>query len=1109
MSDLQDRLARLTPEQRALLETRLREKGMSTPRAARIRPIPDRERLDHFPASFDQERLWFIDQMEPGNPAYNIHTTTRLQGPLDLDRMRRAVNAVIARHEVLRTTFQVVDDGPVQVVAPRLEIDLPVLDFTHLPATEREAAAQGAATDAATIRFDLATGPLIQVVMARLSDEDHVMMVCMHHAITDRWSFDLFEHEVGQVYVALRYGTEADLPELPIQFSDFAAWQREELSGERGRRHIQYWRDKLGDAPMVLEIPTDRPRPPVQTFAGAREYITYPVPLLKALKRLTQECGATMFMTMLAGLDLVCWKYSRQRDLVIGSAIVDRNRPETENVIGYFLNMLLLRATIDPSMSFRQLLAQVKDTALGAYAHQDVPFATLVSELKPRQDASRNPLMQVSFIYLDFELLTTPEDLGFRSSSLDVDNGASRFDLTLACWELSEGIHSYIEYNSDLYDGAKIRDMLRHLGRVLEQAAGHPDRPLAELEMLDDAEYDRLVVDFQPQESAADTVLHAGFADAARRRPEAVALILGEERVTYAELDERARRLSAALRERGVDLGARIPVRAGRSVEQVVALLAILRTGAAYVPLDPGLPQARSDAMLQAIAPVPLLVTAGAAGTREGEPPAVRVEETTHRTEADGDDARPDAAAYVMFTSGTTGVPKGVVVPHRAIANRVQWSQSRYPLTPEDRVLHSASFGFDIAAWELFGPLGVGATVVMPREGEQGDPAALVRLLRERRITVAHFVPSMLRTILDVPGVQDLDSLRMVFCGGESLDRELHDRFFRTLPGRTLSHFYGPTEAALSCLYHDCTPESGPGAVPLGRPVSGMRAYVLDDTLQPVPVGVPGEVHLGGIGLAHGYAARADATAERFLPDPFSDESGARMYRTGDLARHRPEGGLEFLGRIDHQIKVRGHRIEPGEIETVLESVPGVRRAVAVAREDGGVARLVAYVTPKPQADVPSEAELRAELRRRLPEAMVPAAIVTLEDLPLNDNGKIDRAALPEPGTARTSEAPFVAPRGETERAIAEVWKKILRRDRVGAHDDFFELGGDSLLATQVVARLRSSFGIELPLRRFFEGSSVEALAAAVEEVLLEKLECMTDEEAESELRSARLPEAD
>ena len=1110
MRDLTERLAALSPERRAVLEARLRDKGLSAPRPSVIRPIPGRESLSHFPTSLDQERLWFIDQMEPGNPAYNIHTATRLFGPIDPELMRRAINASITRHEVLRTTFHVVEGRPVQVVAPSLEIDLPLIDLQHVPAAEKEKAAQKAAVDAASVRFDLERGPLIRVVLSRLAPEDHVLMICMQHAITDRWSFDIFEEEVSKTYVALRDGGSAEIPPPPIQFADFAAWQREELSGENLERHLAYWRDRLSGVPIVLEIPTDRPRPPVQSFNGAREYIIYPDPLLKSLKELTHRAGATMFMTMLAALHVLCWRYSGQRDLIIGSAIADRNRPETSGVIGYFLNMLLLRGTIDPAMSFNRLLAQVRETALGAYARQDVPFATLVSELKPRQDPSRNPLIQVSFIYLDFPVLATPEYAGFSATSLDVDNGASRFDMTLACTELpGTGIHSYIEYNTDIYGKPKVDRMLRHLGNILESAAAAPDRPLATIDILGDDERRRIVAGFnEDMRDYKDACLHDLIARAAARRPEDPAILFDGSVTTMEDLDAASDRISLRLRALGAGPGSLVPVCAERSPGQAMALLGALKSGAAYVPLDPSLPPERLAHMLAEARPGVILVGRGLRQSLpETEAAILEIEEAAAGA-SPGEDgvpsqrAAPDDLAYVMFTSGSTGVPKGVMVSHRAILNRIRWSQERYPIGPEDRVLHNASFGFDIAAWELFGPLIQGAAVVIPREGEHKDPGALARLVREHRVSVAHFVPSMLRAFLDQPGIDRLGVLRTVLCGGETMDREVHDRLFERLPEARLAHFYGPTEAAISCLFHECDRASPAGPIPIGRPIANMRVYLLDASLQPVPMGIPAEIFIGGVGLARGYLNRPDSTADRFVPDPISGEAGGRLYRTGDVAKLREDGAVEFLGRSDHQIKIRGHRIEPGEIETVLERIPGIASAVAMARGVDPERILVAYVAAG--AGAPAEAVMRAELKRTLPEYMIPAAIVVLDKLPLGPNGKVDRTSLPEPGAAAVAGAVYVEPRTPTEEAIAGIWKALLRRDRVGAGDDFFEIGGDSLLATQVISRVRSAFEIELPLRRFFEGATVAALAGVVEQILVEKLESMSEEEAARRLEDAR-----
>jgi amino acid adenylation domain-containing protein len=1111
MKDLSERLAALTPAQRALLEARLREKGLNAPREGAIRPIPGRETLPWFPTSLDQERLWFIDQMEPGNPAYNIHTSTRLTGPMDAGMMRRAINASIARHEVMRTTLRVVDGRPVQVVAPTLEIDLPVTDLTSVPEAEREAAGQRAAVDAAAVKFDMERGPLVRATLIRLAPEDHILTICMQHAITDRWSFDIFESEITQMYLALRAGTTVEWPPLPIQFADFAAWQREELSGERGERHMEYWRTRLAGAPLVLEIPPDRPRPPVQTFSGAREYIIYSEELLAKLKELTQRAGATMFMTMLAGLDVLCWKHAGQRDLIIGSAIADRNRPETENVLGYFLNMLLLRATIDPAMSFRELLHQARDTALGAYAHQDVPFATLVSELRPRQDPSRNPLIQVSYIYLDFPVMTSPEQAGFTASSLDVDNGASRFDMTLACTELpGTGIHSYIEYNTDLYSKARVARMLEHLGRILEWGAAFPDRPLADLELLTPDETRRLVTEFNATRRAPGArraLLHDGIARAAASRPDAPALVIDGVVRTRGELAEESARVAGRLRSLGMGRGDRVPVCAVRSVEQVAALLGVLRAGAAYVPLDASLPADRLAAMLADVNPAVILAQRHLAdGLRAITSTPCLILESILAEPADAAAGlcpvpSPLDPAYVMFTSGSTGAPKGVVVPHAAIANRVAWAQEHTPLDERDRVLHNASFGFDIAAWELFGPLREGAVVVMPREGEHKDPAALARLMRQERVTVAHAVPSVLRSLLDEPELERCDALRAIFCGGEELDRELHDRVFETLPGRTLAHFYGPTEGAISCLFWDCRPELAGGPVPLGRPVSGARVYVLDDEMRPVPAGIPGEIHIGGAALAHGYLGRPGLTADRFVPDPIGPDPGGRLYRTGDRARFREDGVLEFLGRADHQIKLRGHRIEPAEIEGTLERMEGVGRAVVVARGAGDARRLVAYVERGGEA--PSPQEMRDALRRSLPEPMIPSSFVVLDALPLGANGKLDRAALPDPETPAQTRESHVAPRTPAEEVIAGIWSELLSVQAVGVETSFFDLGGDSLLATRVVSRIRTAFDVNLPLRRFFEGSTVSALAAIVEELLVEKLESISEEDAARQLAGA------
>jgi amino acid adenylation domain-containing protein len=1097
MKGLEERLAALTPEQRALFEARLKQKGLSPRRSKTIPPIPGRERLEFFPTSLDQERLWFIDQMEPGNPAYNIHSASRLFGPIDPNLMRRAVNASLARHEILRTTFRLVDGQPVQVVAPSLEIDVPVVDLQDVSEVDRPGAALREAVKAASVRFDLERGPLVKVSLARLNPEDHVLMMCMHHAITDRWSFDIFEREISRVYVALRDGGEVGFPPLPIQFADFAAWQREELAGERLERHLVYWREQLAGAPLVLEIPTDRPRPPVQTFRGARDYVIYPEALLLALKDLTHRANATMFMTLLAALDVLCWKYTAQRDLIIGATIAHRDRPETEDLIGYFLNMLLLRAQLEPGMTFAQLLAQVRETALGAYAHQEVPFAALVSELKTRPDPSRNPLIQIALIYLDFPVLETPEYAGLSSAPLDVDNGASRVDMTLACSEIpGTGLHTYVEYNTDLYDQAKVVRMLRHLRCLLEAVVRNPEARLGDLSILSEQEHAQILGDWSAPRAGlgAGTCLHRAIEERARENPRSLAVLCGEEALSYEALEIRASRIARRLREAGVGAETAVGVFLGRSLDAVAGILGILKAGGAYVPLDPSYPPERLVQILEDARIGVVLTCSDLKGRLPDRATCVILAESAGSSE---DGPRLDAGvgaehlAYLMYTSGSTGRPKAVQVSHGNLACSILARREFYGKGPESLLL-LPSFCFDGSVAGLFWTLCEGGTLVLPEEGLHQDPEHLARLIARHRVTHLLAVPSHYSLLLEESKGR-LDSLVTVIVGGEPCPPELTRRHHQALPAAALCNEYGPTEATVWCAAAPCGPHPEGSPVPIGRPVAGVRLYLLDACLHPVPAGIPGEIFVGGGGVARGYLGRPDLTAERFIPDPISGEPGARLYRTGDMASFSEEGVLTFRGRADTQVKIRGYRIEPAEVERALERIPGIASAVAVARGDETARRLVAYLVHEGPA--PGEAHIRSELRRSLPEYMIPAAFVMLDELPLGPSGKVDRASLPEPIETPLSDR-YVAPRTPTEEAVARIWAEMLRRERVGVEENFFEIGGDSLLATRIVSRMRSTFEVDLPLRRFFETSTVAALAQRIEELLVQKLESMPEEEA-------------
>ncbi len=1111
---LEERLAALTPEQRALFEARLRQQGLSAPRPKTIPPIPGRGALEYFETSLDQERLWFIDQMEPGNPAYNIHLACRLFGPLDPDRMRRAVNATIARHEVLRTTFDLVDGRPMQKVARSLEIEVPVIDLQGLPESERPRAASLEARKAAAVRFDLERGPLVRVSLARLGPEDHVLMHSMHHIITDRWSFDIFERDVCRAYVALRDGGEAALPPLPIQFADFAAWQREELSGERLERHLAFWRERLAGAPLVLEIPTDRPRPPLQTFRGAREYITYPEPLLAALKEITHRANATMFMTMLAALDVLCWKYTAQRDLIIGATIAHRDRPETEDLIGYFLNMLLLRARIDPGMTFSRLLAQAREMALSAYAHQEVPFATLVTELKARPDPSRNPLLQIALIYLDFPLGEAPEAMGWSSAPMDVDNGASRVDMTLACEEVpGTGLHTYIEYNTDLYDRAKVQGMLRHLGRILEVVARDPEIRLAGLSMLAEEESSRILAESAGPiaESGVEAGLPARIAETAERFPERLAVVCGEEAVTYAELEARAARIARRLREAGVGPERPVGLFLDRSPDAVAGILGIWKAGGAYVPLDPSSPPGRLDEIVEDARLGAVLTRSDLReGWSGGGALPVLVDGEGPGGEADGRDVGPAAPpeagqlAYLIYTSGSTGRPKGVGVSHGNLAHLFHARRRFYGHVPE-RLLLLFSFCFDGSVAGFLWTLAEGGTLVLPEEGSHRDPRHLARLVARHRVTHLLGVPSHYALLLEEAEKGQLDSLAVVGVAGEPCPPALTRRHHLALPAAALCNEYGPTEATVWCTVAACAPQPEGSPVPIGRPVAGARVYVLDPCLNPVPPGVPGEIYVGGGGVARGYPGRPGLTAASFVPDPLSGEAGARLYRTGDRAKRDADGSILFLGRADAQVKIRGYRIELAEVEAALTRIPGVASAVALAHGgDGAGRRLVAYVAGEAP---PAEAEIRSALRRMLPEYMIPGVILALKELPIGATGKVDRSRLPEP-LAGPPPGRTVAPRNPTEEALARIWAEILGRERVGIEENFFEIGGDSLLATRVVSRVRSLFEADLPLRRFFEEPTIAALAGTVQELLVQKLESMSEEEADRRLEGAPVPPA-
>jgi len=1027
-------------------------------------PLVPQPRDGALPLSFAQQRLWLIDQLEPGSPLYNIPVALRVEGPLDPGVLALCLGEIVRRHEVLRTVFAAVDGAPAQVIQPAAPFGLPVIDLSGLPQGEREAVAL--AGEEALRPFDLGglrRGPLLRGVLLQLAPPgdqmDLIAALTLHHIAGDGWSMGLLIREVAILYAAFTEGRPSPLPELPVQYADFALWQHSWLHGEVLENEISYWRRQLADLPPLLELPADRARPAVQSFRGAVRPVRLPAALTRQLQALSRREGATLFMVLLAGFQALLSRSSGQEDLAVGTPVAGRNRVETEGLIGFFVNTLVLRGDLREEPSFRELLGRVRETALAAHTHQDVPFERLVQELAPERSFAHAPLFQMMLVLQNAPV----ESLEIRNLHLRPVGGAGRtakFDLTLSLEERDGELAGTVEHATDLFDGTTIDRLIVHFERLLTTALAAPERRFTELPLLGGAERQQTLVEHN------DTVMEHGVplllpllvAAQAARAPERIALEQGGVTLTAGELEARANRLARRLLRRGVQPEGRVAICCDRSPEMVVSLLAVWKVGAAWVPLEPDAPAARRAAVLDDAQPALLLFGPDAAEAESAEtdpgPPEIAI--------------TPDHLAYVIYTSGSTGRPKGVLVSHGAIANRLLWMQRLFPLGETDAVLQKTPFVFDASIWEIFLPLFTGARLVLAPPGAHREPAAMAREVRERGVTVLQLVPSVLGPFLD----EDLrgSPLRRLFCGGEALPAPLCERVFERLPGVALCNLYGPTECAIDVTFHPCRPGMEEAIAPLGRPLDNLWVRILDRRGQPVPPGQPGELCAGGAGLARGYLGRPDLTAERFMPDPYAMEPGARLYRTGDLVRRRPDGTIHFLGRIDHQVKIRGLRIELGEVESALSALDGVRQAAVAVRED----RLVAWVSGEVTTD-----GLRQALHERLPDAMVPAAFVLLAELPMTPTGKVDRKALPAPDLQIPVES-GQAPRTPTEQALAGIWAELLGLPGVSIEDDFFALGGHSLLAARVVSRIRRSFGVEIPLRRLFERRTIAALAPEI-----------------------------
>ncbi|MFH9405272.1 amino acid adenylation domain-containing protein [Streptomyces sp. NPDC017638] len=1034
--------------------------------------------------SVTQHGLWFLDQITPGDPLYTLAWRIDLDGPLDTTALHHAVNAVVARHDALRTRFARTGDGrPVQLVTDRLTIALPVTDLRPLPAAERDrAAADTCAAEAAT-GFDLSAGPLIRTRLLRTEDHRHTLVLLVHHIVFDAVSMEAVVRELADAYGHARAGTDWQ-PTPTAQYPDFADRQRTELSGPRLERLLAFWRRELQGAPELLTLPTDRPRPAEQTHAGGEHRLRLPTALTGRLRALARRERVTLHMLLLAAYQVLLARWSGQRDVSVGTTVAGRPHTELAAAVGYFVNMVVLRGRLEDNPSFRDHLRAVRTTCLRAYDHQALPFDRVVEELRPGRSLSHNPLFQVTFdTHVDERAHRTDAFGEARLTGVDfIEAGRSKFDLSLTAVDDGTGVEFTAEYATDLFDHATIERFTGHYALLLEAAAEAPDTPVDGLGFLSAEEETLTVRDWNRTDGPVpDTTLGDLFAAQAARTPGAVAVSDAVGSLTYAQLDARAAQVANLLRSRGHGPETTVGVFLERSTDLVVALYGVVKSGAAFVPLDPGYPPDRLAHVVDDAGITTVLTESALRPRLPG-----RLDAPALDTDRSLFDAQPTTAprpavtgrhlAYLVYTSGSTGRPKGAMNEHRNIVNQLTWVQDRYGLDADDVLLQKTPVGFDDSLRELFWPLAVGARLVMAEPGAHRDPASLADVIEAERVTVLHVVPSLLQAFVEAPAdAARCASLRRVVCSGEALLPELQRRFFATFTGTALSNLYGPCEAAIDVTHWDCLP-GAEGPVPIGGPVLNTRVHVLDAAGRPVPIGVPGELHVAGRQIGRGYHGKPALTAERFVPDPFSAEPGSRLYRTGDVCRWRADGRLDYLGRTDHQVKIRGIRIEPEEIDAALTALPQVRQAAVLCREDTpGDKRLVAYVVPAAEV---RPADLRTALTRTLPAYMVPGDYVLLDALPLNSNGKLDRAALPAPAGDRPGDCLYTAPRDDVEAVTAWVWADVLGLERVGIHDDFFDLGGHSLLATRAVMFLREHLGADLRVHALFRAPTPALLAA-------------------------------
>ncbi|MEH2221573.1 amino acid adenylation domain-containing protein [Nostoc sp.] len=1076
-----------------------------------IIPVP---RDKDLPLSFAQQRLWFLHQLSPDSHSYNMLEALRLDGSPNIAALLQSLNELVRRHEILRTSFPTVDGKPIQLIAPPTALNLPIHDLQGLSAEEQTARIREMAKSIASQPFDLAVGPLIEFTLLQLNEQEYVLLLKMHHIIYDGWSLSIFFGELSQLYAAFIQGLPSPLPELPIQYADFAFWQRQWLTGEVLDRQLNYWQKQLAGVPPVLELPSDRSRPPLQSFQGAVESFLLDSDLTQRLKQLSQESETTLFMTLLAAFLVLLSRYSGQLDIVVGSPIANRNSKSVEQLMGFFANTLALRGDLSGNPSFADFLAQVRQTTLSAYAHQDLPFEMLVEKLQPDRDLSRNPLVQVLF-----SLQNTPQSssnlpgLTIQNISLPVDVKV-RFDLEVNFWEVPGGLEAVWCYNTDLFDAATIIQIGQHFQPLIKAIVANPKARISELPLLSAAERHQLLVEWNDNQTdySSDKCIHQLFEEQVKRTPDAVAIVFDNQQLTYGDLNCRANQLAHYLRSLGVGADVLVGLCVERSPLMVVGMLGILKAGGAYVPFDPEYPQERLSFML-ADTQVKVLLTQEklVESLSQHQVRVICLDADLQSANQDNlnSTVSSENLSYVIYTSGSTGKPKGVAVTHQAV-NRLVLNTNYIQLSSSDaygrklRIAQAANIAFDAATFEIWGALLHGAILVIIPQSVLLSPQEFAVNIRSHEISVLFLTTALFNQLASfVP--QAFSSLRYLLFGGEAVDPKWVQEVLDKGAPQKLLHVYGPTEnTTFSSWYLVEELPTTAKTIPIGRPIANTLIYILDEHLQPVPVGVPGELHLGGAGLALGYFNRPELTNEKFIPNPFeeaavrlrSPDGGSKLYKTGDKARYLSDGNIQYLGRIDNQVKIRGFRIELGEIEAVLRQHSDVQVSCVIVREDiPGEKRLVAYVVLQKEATCTERlalsvaegsrstltpGELRQFLADKLPAYMVPNAFVILESLPLTPNGKVDHRAL-RAITNISNCKKFVEPRNQLELQLVQIWSKTLKVDKLGVQDNFFDLGGHSLLAAYLIDQIQQQFGKNLPLTTLFQNPTIEQLATIVQ----------------------------